>query len=351
MNPFAPRWMRAPGKLMWIGEYAVLDGAPSLVSAIDRYGALRWETTPGDPNDLTLTLRSTLSENAWVLRDENGHIRNNAPALWQLAAAVAEAITAAGRELIDQGGDIFISTNALSGEDVKLGLGSSAAVAALLTTTLVRGPLDNTTCYTIARDAHRRFQNGAGSGADVAACTLGGLLCVQKDKEPEALSPPPLQLAIVHTGVEADTRAMIRALHSARETSPEVQRTLEEMGKSATRAIDAIRTVNDAAFLREVRTYHQLERALSSQSGVNIVTDEIENAVTLIESCGGAAKASGAGGGDIVVGFFPEGASRDRLMDMCTNAGLTALRVEVEPSGVLELSQRPLERSARREHR
>lgn len=351
MNPFAPRWLKAPGKLMWIGEYAVLDGAPALVSAVNRYGALRWETTTGGPDDLTLTLRSTLSDEAWILRDAQGALAAETPAIWRLAKACAEVIREKGFALIDQGGDLFISTNALSGDEVKLGLGSSAAVAALMTAALVSGPLDDATCYALALDAHRRFQGGVGSGADVAASALGGLLRVQAGEAPRPIKPPSLKLAIVHTGVEANTREMIRALKEARAARPAVDKLLAAMGECSSAALDALEREDNKGFLDEVRAFHQLEVELSAESGVGIVTDEISAAVNLIAQCDGAAKASGAGGGDIVVGFFEDDARRDRMIDMSTNAGLTALRIEIEPAGVLELSKRPQDRSARREHR
>ena len=39
---------RAPGKAMLLGEYAVLDGAPALVTAVDRYAEARYGAGPGE---------------------------------------------------------------------------------------------------------------------------------------------------------------------------------------------------------------------------------------------------------------------------------------------------------------
>ena len=36
MNGSTNAHLFAPGKLIWMGEYAVLDGAPSIVQAVDR---------------------------------------------------------------------------------------------------------------------------------------------------------------------------------------------------------------------------------------------------------------------------------------------------------------------------
>ena len=47
---------RAPGKLVALGEYAVLDGAPAVVLALDRYAEVSIE--PSDDGACRLVTRS-----------------------------------------------------------------------------------------------------------------------------------------------------------------------------------------------------------------------------------------------------------------------------------------------------
>ena len=47
--------------------------------------------------------------------------------------------------------------------------------------------------------------------------------------------------------------------------------------------------------------------------------------------CGGAAKPSGAGGGDIAVAVFPDPDARTFFLDRCTRAGLPPVPVRLAP--------------------
>ena len=57
---------RAPGKLVALGEYAVLDGAPAVVLALDRYA----EVAIADSGVNTIawpTARTMFGQNNWSL--------------------------------------------------------------------------------------------------------------------------------------------------------------------------------------------------------------------------------------------------------------------------------------------
>src|SRR5215472_10009477 len=131
----------APGKLLLTGAYAVLEGAPAIVTAVDRYAVADANQTDEKP---PLEVRAAFGEDhpapradVRALRDETGR---------------------------------------------KLGLGSSAAalVASLGARALARGedlrsPIVRALIFRAARAAHARAQGG-GSGVDVAASVHGGML-------------------------------------------------------------------------------------------------------------------------------------------------------------------------------
>ena len=128
----------APGKMLLSGSYAVLEGAPALVCAVDRYA---------------------------VAREASGD------------AASAEVAAAFGAEAPPS-----VDVSALSRGGDKLGLGGSAAavVAALgyrfasRGEDLGRAPVRDA-IFRDARRAHARVQGG-GSGVDIAASVYGGVL-------------------------------------------------------------------------------------------------------------------------------------------------------------------------------
>src|SRR5262245_49593809 len=134
---------RAPGKVVLSGAYAVLEGAPAIVAAVDRY----------------------------VVADASRH-----------ASFVTREVQAA----IDAGDLSFapwFDASALratddSGHSRKLGLGSSAAIlvaflAAVLGASACEGAALEALSERAAR-AHRLAQAG-GSGIDVTASAMGGV--------------------------------------------------------------------------------------------------------------------------------------------------------------------------------
>lgn len=334
----SPPRVHAPGKAMWLGEYVVLDGAPALVAAVDRHAYC--DVTPHRPalDDRSLILETSLSPARWELRDRAGVVSENDTEEFRLLRAVVETLAEAGVPLPEAGGSYRFSTDALNAE-TKLGLGSSAAVAAVATVALSGGDAphlgDAASVYALALRAHHRFQSGVGSGSDVAAACLGGVLRIEAGQAPRRLDITVPSTVVIYTGESADTRAFVRAVSAQREL-PEVRRALASMRRHAIAGADALEAGALADFLAAVRAFHRDEQALTAASGVPVVTPAIAQAVALMEQCGGAAKASGAGGGDIVIAFFEDAARRAHAVSLAVQAGLDVIPLAVEGRGVLD---------------
>ena len=112
---------QAPGKLVWLGEYAVLDGAPALVMAVDRYARVRL-----DPRSDTRVVVHAANLPLAPLR---GRLADGAvsfdPAVpqWRAAMALIEHCATS----LARGFEARIDTSDLYSDTGKLGLGSSAA--------------------------------------------------------------------------------------------------------------------------------------------------------------------------------------------------------------------------------
>ena len=122
----------APGKLVLIGEYAVLEGYPAVVAAVDRRARVRLEEGPTwridapqiGIRDLTFTIGPT------------GLSRSLPPEL----GLVEEALQSHAKPLSKLpafGCSLDTGELMMSGQGPKLGLGSSASVIAALTAALV----------------------------------------------------------------------------------------------------------------------------------------------------------------------------------------------------------------------
>lgn len=331
-------YLRAPGKAMWLGEYVVLDGAPALVAAVDRHAVCAIEQRFAARNDTSLVLRTSLSDASWSLRDADGN-RHAAPSDdFRLLQAVVETLAEAGIALPSKAGEYRFITNALNAA-TKIGLGSSAAVAALgvvaLGGELGKTLTDQDEVFRYALAAHHRFQGGVGSGSDVAAACYGGLLRMEQGQAPRRLDVPLPSMLVIYTGFEADTRSFVRRVHAQQEM-PNVHKSLATMRRLAFEGADALENRQIPAFLQAVRSFHRAEIELTKASDVPVVTPEIAQAVALLEQCGGAAKASGAGGGDIVIGFFESESAKQTAVSIAVQAGLDVIPLAVEAQGVLE---------------
>lgn len=329
------RVLYAPGKAMILGEYVVLDGAPAIVAAVDRHA--KCTVTPHiNDDDPSLILRSSLTDQVWTLRSTHGVlIPPNDPA-FQLISVVQQHLQRAHIPLPARGATLTFDSRALS-SDAKLGLGSSASIAALAAVALSEKSTwtskNTDALFHLTHAAHQEFQGGVGSGSDVAAACFGGVLRMQKGCDPRPVPLPQLYPVVLYTGNAANTADFVRNVHAQRH-KPSVQQALKEMESAATRGVLALEHAAYDEFLSAVRTFHRAEVKLTQASGVPVVTDDIAKIVDFMETCGGAAKASGAGGGDIVIAFFADAHGQQRAIKNATRHALHVVPLNIEPRGV-----------------
>src|SRR5687768_2714049 len=190
----------APGKLIVTGEYAVLDGAPALVTAIDRRAIARRHPTPRGSSPFLVAVAEEIAAQRGATDD---------------AARAAFAIS--------------VDSTAFYHRITKLGLGSSAAVT-VAATALALGTAEKEQVLAIALAAHARAQGprGArGSGADVAAAVHGGTIVytLTQGGAPEHRPcrierrrwPASVAIAPFFTGAAADTAQLVARVAAARE--------------------------------------------------------------------------------------------------------------------------------------
>ena len=239
-----------PGKLVIAGEYAVLDGAPALVLAIEHGVGCRIEEGTGidTPTGDTRFVAPILQEHA-----KHRHFRFFD---WN-------PVLHFGRE--------------------KPGFGGSAASCVAACVAAKRDPHD-------AFALHHQIQ-GSGSGIDVAASIHGGLLRFQ-NKTTTTL--PPIQPLVIWSG-------------NAAKTGPRVQQYLQYSNR-ASFVKESTSIVEHFAEdpITACRSLYRLLCSMAQHAGVAYQTDNIHSIVQEVERYGGGAKPSGAGGGDCVIALFPD---------------------------------------------
>ena len=334
---------RAPAKLVLMGEYAVLHGAPAIVAAVNRlvHVALvpgtdgRWtvHTDLGGGQDGELTFDPASDAPAWTR---------------PLETVITRAAASVGKtpgEL--PGGDITIESAALHVDagETKLGLGSSAAVvtalSAALRAALVHWKLAGEAAPALADDlaTHQAVQSGRGSGVDVAASVEGGVLrYAVVDGAPRAAPlalPEGVVFGVVWTGVPASTTAFVKGVADWAAADPAAHdQAIEDLAALAQQAVAACETGDAPAFLATVRAYREAMDALGQGAGLPIVSDAHRAIADLAETEGVAYKPSGAGGGDVGLLFAPSRPALVQAGRLAERAGYRLLDLDVHPVGV-----------------
>ena len=326
---------RAPGKLFLLGEYAVLDGAPAIVAAVDRFIEVR--LTPRTVR----TVRITAPGVGEALDFDPGRPPPYAPLRFVLAAyghaiAVCPRLATAGLEL-DISGDLDAHRSA-----AKLGLGSSAAVTVATTAALfaaagveaaARGLQD--AVFSAAFRAHRAAQGEIGSGADVAASTFGGLVLFEPRPQAlprtTALSLPPWAILLAaSTGESAATEPLVRQYQAIERT----RRTAFVRLSRGAVAWFATSMRQQAVSLTALDAAGNALAQLADSCGLPLFSARLQALIAIARAHGAAAKPSGAGGGDCGIALTTNAASAKRIRTAWREAGLVPLDLCISGEGV-----------------
>lgn len=342
----------APAKLMLVGEYAVVEGAPALVAAVNRRVRVVLEERDGEGwayrTDAAGGVERTLYLDAdGRLVDGRGRAALDDPATRLLSVALAESLETRDTRL-PLGLAVEIESRALhaDGDGQKLGLGSSAAVMVALGAALRRlggAPADVVKPAEALRldlAAHRRLQDGRGSGADVAASHHGGVIRFHRTDDSTVRCrsvhmPDNLFLRCFWTGRSASTAAFLAKAEAWRAQAPGAwEAHMTHLTAVSTEAADAFEKANTHAFLAACEHYAEGLEHLGTALQAPIVSGPHRRLRALAHAAGAVYKPSGAGGGDIGVAFGvdPEGLSR--MARDAAGAGYPTLTIDVDPLGV-----------------
>ena len=182
----------APGKVILCGEYAVLRGAPAVVMAVDRRAVVTVEPGGDGTRCIGLGGRTDTRLVDCVL----SALRRERPAA-----------------------QLTLDTGAFRDGSEKLGIGSSAALAAALTAALATDDSKGREQFETAQQAHREFQQGRGSGADVAASHAGGIIVYRMhDAATHTVSWPfGLHYSLFWTGKSVSTKERVTRFDASAE--------------------------------------------------------------------------------------------------------------------------------------
>lgn len=347
----------APGKLYIAGEYAVVEpGHPSIVIAVDRFITVQLEEA-----DECGTIRSLQYGNEaiqWKRKQSRLVLEEKNESFSYVLAAIHIAeqwLKENGKRLSFY--HLLIESELDSESGQKYGLGSSGAV----TVAVIRGLLryykvkdSDELVYKLAALAHLSLGSN-GSFGDLAASSYTGWIAyssfdreivrqwmknqtiteVVKREWPslsiERLAPPKqLHLVIGWTGSPASTTNLVDKVKGIQtESATSYADFLSESKECVQRMIASFREENLSSIQMEIRKNRSLLNQLREITGVVIETPALTQLCETAEEYGGAAKSSGAGGGDCGIALFNKTADLSDMLQQWKKDGITELPMNV----------------------
>lgn len=274
----------APGKLLLMGEHAVVYGRPCIVTAISERLVVSEGKSYGDTRFLDAAI-----------------------AYW-------------GKQ-----GMKLAATSAFSGV---YGFGSSSAV----TVAALKYLRPNATSRELFDAAYKIVLDiqGNGSGFDVAAAIWGGTLnFVAGGKVIEPLKIKKIPLVVGYTGIKADTSLIVQNVWEKREKNRE---RVDRIFEAITKLVEDAKSKMLEGDWERVGKLMDFNQEYLRDLGVS--SEKLESLISAAKGAGAyGAKLSGAGGGDCMIALV-DGKNQKAVEDAITHAGGQVIHITTGAPGV-----------------
>ncbi len=285
----------APGNVLLLGEYAITES-----------------DAPGIALGVLPEVRATFDE----ARPPRIVGRMGARSFtWSPTGCDSALLSALVRECGTPAGTVEVDSSALTGPHGKLGLGSSAAVAAVVAALLQHrdgpsdgdGEADRRRVFRAALAAHRSAQGGRGSGYDVAASVWSGVVHFTGGNLPAVCRHRPSVLPRLYLIAGTQPLATPGAVARYEQWCRCAPALADEFRRRSRDTVEQFVAATDAAeCCVAIRTGGELIRWLGVRIGVEVEPPALRARLERLRACGWAAKPVGAGG-ELGVAAAPAG--------------------------------------------
>lgn len=336
----------APGKIILLGEYAVLEGAPALVSAINRSARVSIEPNSKDSFQV-FAVNLNFPAAGFVINqnlkiDFMAKTGKVARARLHLFKSVLEHLISEWQVHLRPFKMTIDSSEFFSPDgDAKYGLGSSAAVTVALIKALNRyhfnKPITPPDLYRLALRAHHHAQGKKGSGVDISASVFGGL---QKFTipdfehnhypDPEFIGyPSSLIMLPVFAGYAVSTTNYIKGFKHFKSDKPmQFQALINDLTQLSESGIRYLSQGNIGKFQSTITEYFGRLDNLGKMAKIEIISPAHKEISEIVTNCGGVYKSSGAGGGDIGIAFCDDADKQKKITDALDQTDYKILNIK-----------------------
>ncbi len=299
---------RGWGKIILLGEHAVVHGRPALAAAIGR--SVEARAAPRDG-------ASTLRVRPWNV--EASVAGSGEPSLAAALGAVAARMPQ---------GDPRLSIEAQVNLPSRVGLGSSAALGVAVTRAMIDAigvSWTNEQVAAVTLEWERVF-HGNPSGVDSTLSACGGIAIFRRGDPIERIHlPRPLRVVVGDSGERSSTKEMVAQVASQHAAKREqVEKVFDGIAALVRDAALALCAGNLGSLGQLLDLNHALLASLF------LSTAAIEDLRAAAKAAGAAgSKVTGAGGGGCVVAVVEEPAAEERVLDAWRSRGYQGFIAEV----------------------
>ena len=300
---------RACGKVILLGEHAVVYGVPAIAVGIDRGARARAALLPAGP--------SRLHVRGWNLDVDEGQTDQDlARAFRALLEAARTALPSLPALRVEVEADLPPGG----------GLGCSAAMGVAIARAVDPGCSDEVLQERAM--AWERVFHGNPSGVDAAVAARGGCIFFRRGETLEPVrARGTLHLCIGSTGTTSSTRSMVDSVARLRAANPEIVEQSFEAVRSLVHGARAAIVSGDRFGLGRLMDLNQ-----TLLGALFVSTPAIEKMCAVARASGAlGAKLTGAGGGGAVVALVPATAAGEAVLAAWKKEGFDGFAACVAP--------------------